>query len=215
MSKRLVIFILGLLVLAMVSTAHARLYRWEDENGKVHYGDRIPPQYSNKGGQELNERGLRLKEIEKPRDPKEVEAEKRAKLLAEEKARREKLQAAQDKKLLRTYGSLEQLEILRNDRVSALNSIIGLAEEKSGDIQKRLLQAKEESNKWRNEGKLPPENMLKKEQQLEQDLTDNNAYLERKKKEMFDLAAKFDKELERFRALIKRKEEQKRLQTGQ
>lgn len=33
------------LVLALAGVAHAELFKWVDENGKTHYGDRVPERY--------------------------------------------------------------------------------------------------------------------------------------------------------------------------
>lgn len=37
-----------LLMLCFVTVAQAQYYRWVDENGKVHYGDRAPPEVAGK-----------------------------------------------------------------------------------------------------------------------------------------------------------------------
>ena len=34
--------ILALIVVALLGTAHAQVYKWTDPSGKVHYGDRPP-----------------------------------------------------------------------------------------------------------------------------------------------------------------------------
>ena len=55
-----------LLVLAAVALPSAgsaqqhqqRLYRWKDENGVVHYGDKIPPEYANRDRDVLNRQGV-------------------------------------------------------------------------------------------------------------------------------------------------------------
>ena len=51
-----------------------QLFRWVDENGKVHYGDRIPPQYAEGRREKLNEQGVVVDVQERER----TEAERRA-----------------------------------------------------------------------------------------------------------------------------------------
>lgn len=58
------------------------VYRWTDENGEVHFGSTLPPEYSNKPYDILNEQGLlleRVDPIEALKKPeKEVEDEPEA-----------------------------------------------------------------------------------------------------------------------------------------
>src|SRR5690606_41769383 len=45
---------------ATSSAAAQKLYRWVDENGVVHYGDRIPPQYVDRDRDVLNDSGVTI-----------------------------------------------------------------------------------------------------------------------------------------------------------
>ena len=52
--------ILALACVAWASPADAqRVYRWVDENGVVHFGDAIPPEYSKERHEVLDSRGAR------------------------------------------------------------------------------------------------------------------------------------------------------------
>ncbi|MGW8367567.1 MAG: DUF4124 domain-containing protein, partial [Gammaproteobacteria bacterium] len=52
--RRRICIVAGLSLL--VSTGYAqKLYRWVDENGRVHYGDRIPPEASGQSRDLLND----------------------------------------------------------------------------------------------------------------------------------------------------------------
>ena len=55
----------GLLILMMatlfVASAQAGLYRWIDENGAVHYGDKVPAKYLKLEDDELNDQGTAVK----------------------------------------------------------------------------------------------------------------------------------------------------------
>ena len=49
---------LFVLLVGIVGTAQAKLYRWVDEDGKVHYSDKVPPQAIQGEHTRLNERGI-------------------------------------------------------------------------------------------------------------------------------------------------------------
>ena len=48
-----ILLVVAAIALPSINDAHAqgqtpKLYKWTDENGKIHYGDRIPPEYANR-----------------------------------------------------------------------------------------------------------------------------------------------------------------------
>ena len=47
-----------LLVLIFSTTAYGKLYKWVDEDGKVHYSDKMPPDQIKREHQELNQHGV-------------------------------------------------------------------------------------------------------------------------------------------------------------
>src|ERR1041384_908045 len=54
-------------------------YRWVDENGVVHYGDRLPPEYAKKESAILNKQGVEVRRNEAQRTAEQVaEDQKRA-----------------------------------------------------------------------------------------------------------------------------------------
>src|SRR5690348_7559111 len=48
------------------------VYRWVDEKGIVHYGDRIPPQYAQQDTTVLNRQGVVVDHVEAPKTPAEL-----------------------------------------------------------------------------------------------------------------------------------------------
>src|SRR5215470_4040274 len=87
----------------------AKLYRWTDDKGVVHYGDTVPPEYAKQDRNVLNSQGVNVgfeqgevtpeQRAEKERQAAEA---KRAQLQREETARR-------DKMLLETYISVSDI----------------------------------------------------------------------------------------------------------
>src|SRR5688572_12769969 len=84
MSSRPLYRVLGLLIVLGMLVASAGFangnsgssksgvsYRWVDEKGVVHYGDRIPPQYANKERAVLNSQGVQVGHIEAQRTPEQ------------------------------------------------------------------------------------------------------------------------------------------------
>jgi len=83
-----------LLAAAALSTSVVsaqRLYRWVDENGNVHFGDRIPPEYADRDRSVLNSQGIAIDREEGAITDEELEAIERQRAVeaAERDARAE------------------------------------------------------------------------------------------------------------------------------
>lgn len=107
------------LLAAAICCAHAaesnskKVYKWVDEHGITHYGDRIPPEYASQEQHVVNSLGIETARIEAQKTPEQLAAEEQKKLEAEQAARR-------DKNLLNTYGSVAEIEHLRDQRLALL-----------------------------------------------------------------------------------------------
>ncbi len=100
---RYFIFLPALLI---ASTAVAeRMFKWTDNEGQVHYGSRVPPEYAKVERKVINEQGRTVKVYEAAKTPEEKAAAKKAADLASRKKALAKKQATHDHSLLATYAS--------------------------------------------------------------------------------------------------------------
>ena len=101
----------------MAATAANRTvtYRWVDDQGVVHYGDHVPPQYAQKEHTEINAQGVELKRLDAEKTPDEAAADSRK----QEEILRQK---QRDSFLLTTYTSVHDIEALRDERVLQLKA---------------------------------------------------------------------------------------------
>ncbi len=88
-------------------------YRWVDEQGVVHYGDNIPPQYASQERTVLNSDGVEVRHVEAQKSPEQA--------AAAEHARADLLKQRQhDSFLVATYTSVKDIESLRDLRLEQL-----------------------------------------------------------------------------------------------
>jgi len=112
-------FLCAALLAAAAPCMHAaetnarKLYKWVDEQGVTHYGDHIPPEYASQEQHVVNSMGVETARIDAQKTPEQLAAEEQKKLEAEQAARR-------DKNLLNTYGSVAEIEHLRDQRLALL-----------------------------------------------------------------------------------------------
>ncbi|UXY15773.1 DUF4124 domain-containing protein [Chitiniphilus purpureus] len=106
----------GALALMVSVVAEGRLYRWTDENGQVHYGDKPPLSQPRKGVSELGSSGAVRK------SPETLTEEER--LLQEEEARQANEQRRRDRALLQSFSRPAEVDLLRDRQVEAIQAVI-------------------------------------------------------------------------------------------
>ncbi|MEJ1397702.1 MAG: DUF4124 domain-containing protein, partial [Candidatus Sedimenticola sp. (ex Thyasira tokunagai)] len=113
------------LLIACIGTADAgRLYRWVDDQGKVHYSDHVPTEHSRSARSQLDERGLEVKRTEAAKSAKEIAREKELKKLREEQQRLIERQRAKDQVLLRTFRTEDDILMARNGKLTSIDTMI-------------------------------------------------------------------------------------------
>lgn len=138
--------LLSLLAFALLpfSTSYAGLYKWTDENGKVHYGDRPPPVNDKYGHEVLNSRGSSIAAVEREQTDEERSEARRAALELAEETRNQNNLARIDRLLLSSFPSFNTLEAARADRLSTLDDSIAYLHSR-----KDVLNEKRETNSTR------------------------------------------------------------------
>ena len=194
--------ILALSVLAPCGAradSKAIAFRWVDEQGVVHYGDSIPPQYAEKAHQMLNSQGVVVGRAEAQKTPEE--------LAAEAKDEAETLKKQQhDNFLVATYTSVKDIETLRDQRLDQLQGQRVAAEQYVDNLQSRLLGLQGRAKHFRPYNIRPDARRLPDD--LAEDLvrtlnelrTQSNA-LSAKNEEVTAVKAQFDGDIERYRQL--------------
>ena len=183
-----------LLSLALATPALGKVYRWVDEDGNVHYGDRIPPEYAQQKRQELNERGIVVDETNRPPTEEELKAQ-REKLQAEEAAKRQRAeQERYDQFLLSTYATQDQLLLRRDEQLGILDGQIAAA-------KKSLSQSKETlaNLEQRAEGKDKiPDKLEGQLQHWQRQVAESSAALAKMEAKREKVAAEFERDLQRY-----------------
>jgi hypothetical protein len=106
-------------------------YKWVDEQGVVHYGDNIPPQYSQQDRTVLNKQGVAVAHVDAALTPEQAAAEARKK--AESLKQRQ-----HDSFLVSTYTSVDDIEALRDVRLDQLRGQRAAADAYVESLRSRL-----------------------------------------------------------------------------
>jgi hypothetical protein len=121
--------------LLAASPAVAGMYRWVDGNGRVHYGDTLPPTYQQSGAAEMNKQGNIIKRTQS-------EAERRAQAEREAEQKRiqdeQQKQAQLDRALTQTYTTEAEIDLARDRALENYKLMIRGAEIRAGAVDANL-----------------------------------------------------------------------------
>jgi hypothetical protein len=188
-----------LALFAFVSLAGAATYKWTDEEGKVHYSDKAPPE-APKGATVLDKQARPVKKIDAPLSAEQQKAkadeEERQKALA--KARDD--QARKDRALMASYTSENEIDLARNRAVSTLEVQITSAQAfiDSLDKQQKALAAKKQTYA----GQPLPVGLERESASVDAEISQQNILIRQKQEELEMVAAKYDTIKQRWREII-------------
>jgi hypothetical protein len=163
---------IGLTSVALPGAADAagKVYRWVDENGVVHFGDAIPPQYSKERHEILDGRGTRT-------------------TVHDDEVATTPERDNRDRALLASYGSVGEIEAVRDRRLSYLESQNSVAQERLSAL--RLRQEELAGNPA----------AINELATVEQRIEEYDGEITRRDAEIARIRAEFDADIQRFREL--------------
>src|ERR1700744_1464926 len=172
-------------------------YKWVDEQGVVHYGDSIPPQYAEKEHKLLNGQGVEIGHTDAQKTPEQlaIEAQEHDTIVKQQQ---------HDNFLLTTYTSVKDIESLRDVRLDQLQGQRTAAEQYVENLHSRLvaLQGRVKHFRPYNAGsgarRMPDDLAEDLVHTLNEMRTQSNA-LSAKNQEVVAMREQFDLDITRYR----------------
>lgn len=198
-----VLAVLSCLVLPMGAAAQqTATYRWVDDEGIIHYGDSIPPEYAEKPKQVLNEQGVAVEHLQGKKTAEELEAERVAEMLRQ----KQELQRRADMALLATYVNVSEIEMHRDRRVELFQAQARVTELYLRNLRKRLDKLKAEAGRYKpyssdpNAASVDP-GLIEEIGETEGAIARHEGNLQKYQSEEQKIKERFDIDINRFMAL--------------
>jgi hypothetical protein len=185
----------------LAAPVQAKLYKWTDEKGEVHYGDSIPAQYLKKQHDELNQQGQTVKQISAEETPEQRAEKRRLAKIEKEKAKLEAEKQRRDRVLLDTYTTERDLVAARDARFEAVDSQIQLSESIISDSKKKLASSQKLADSLKKQGKPIPETLTAKIEREQGQIATQEDVKQSRVKQRKEIADQFNGYIERFRVL--------------
>jgi hypothetical protein len=193
-----IIYLIIMPVLFMASTAHAEFYRWVDDNGTIHYSDSLPPTEAQREQNLLNETGRVVKTIPAPKTLGELEEDKRlAKLEAEKKQKIEQAEL-RDRVLLAMYLTVEDIELVRDERIETVESAIKITQRRKRKFTKKLEELNSSEQRFNANGQSAPPWLTKSRKHYQEQLENVEDILAIKEKEKLVIKKRFAGDINRY-----------------
>ncbi len=174
-------------------------YRWVDDQGVVHYGDTVPPQYAAKDREIINPQGVPVGHLDAQKTPEQ--------LAADERQRAEMIKQKQhDTFLVTTYTSVKDIEALRDARLDQLKTQQSAGQQYVESLRSRLTALEARAMNFRpysdsaNARRMPDdlaENLVRTVNELQVQA----GALAARASEEADVRAQFDADIARYREL--------------
>ena len=187
--------------LASTPAAAGRLYRWVDDEGRVHYSDRIPSDQVDKERELLNKRGIQVKKIGAAKTREQIEREQELKRLRAAQQRLIEQQRAKDRVLLRTFRSGDDILMTRDGKLSSVDTSIQITRSNIQQLKLRLADMQKSAADLERQGKTISPAFLRDIASTRQQLKENYAAIIRKEQDKEAIRKKYAADLARFNEL--------------
>lgn len=196
----------ALLLILLSGLAQAATYRWVDADGKVHYGDVMPPKQSGLGHQELDRQGRVVKDLprtlltpeERRRRVEEAEAN-------EEQLQRVEAQQRRDRALLSTYANTGEIDLARDRALVLENLNLSGLQSRMDTSAAKLAFANSQLARYRNARATEPANFLQMREEALAELAQTSEAIRQREKSINDLKQRFEADKARFLELLELK----------
>jgi hypothetical protein len=182
--------------------AEAQSYRCVGKDGKKYYGQAIPPECLGQPVEELNKQGMVVKRFDAAASA--AEREKKA-ADEEERKKREavsKEEGRRNRALLATYTSEKDIDSARARALKDNEAAVADIERRIGGLRKRQDEQKKELEFFQGKNK-PPAKLEQDIKNTEFDIQTQQDLLDKKKKEVQQINAKYDDDKRRYNELTK------------
>ena len=201
MNKKLLNLIIFFMLCEMILANHvsARMKCWTNSEGIKECGDKIPPEYTQQGYQEISKGGIILEEKERIKTKEELEkAKKEAAIIAREKEE-ERNKKNYNKMLLETFTSIKEIEIARDQKIEAVESTIKITQKRIIKLQYLL---DDELNENTVNKQIDGENKkFNNAESLKEQIFDNKKFIKNKIDEQGKIKKTYLEYISRFKKL--------------
>jgi hypothetical protein len=202
-TKQIVFLTVTLAAVLALSTHENRAgtFRWIDDTGMIHYTDQVPPEESKRPHAKLNSDAQTVELVEGEKTQEELEQIKRLKQLRIDQQRILSQQKDSDLSLLRTYRSMEEMQMALQNKINTIESTIKITDSNRQHQEENLRLQVKRAAEVEISGQPVPKNLRDNIESTRRQIAtyqDKISILENSKEEIIKA---FSKDFDRFKTL--------------
>lgn len=174
-------------------------YRWVDKNGKVHYSDKVTPEYAGYQREQINNQGVTVKTIERAKTREELVLEHELKKLREQQKKLIEQQQARDRLLLYTF---EDVTNSLGDKLSIIDSKLKIIKNSIEQLETQLREQRKSAAQWEKNGRAVPQTVVFKIKDIEGQISSYRAAIEEHSRKRELLQKKYAEDTQRYKKLV-------------
>ena len=176
-----------------------KVYEWVDAQGITHYGDQIPPEYAAQEHRIISPDGVELEHTDAQKTPEQMAEEDQKKLDASQRAIR-------DRNLLNSYISVQEIEHLRDQRLTLVTDQIKVTGQFLDTLNKKMTGLRTASARFKpysQDPKAPPmtDQLAEDLVRVGSDIITQEENLREKRSEVATMSRQFESDIARFKEL--------------
>ena len=202
MRKTIICCALALLGPLAAGAEDAKVFRWVDANGNIHFSDSIPPEFAEFPKEVLNERGVIVGNLA----GKQTEAQKESERIATKRRVAQELQQRADQALLATYLTVEEILLHRDRRIELFQAQSRVTELYLSNLETRLVTLRSDASKYQPYSDDPdapmiPEALAKDLHRTKDTIVRHKRNLKKFETDEQHIIERFDGDISRFKIL--------------
>lgn len=191
------------LILLLPVTQASAIKCWKNDQDIKECGFTVPREYANREIQILNQQGQVIRTIPRARTPQEKIHDAELAKIEKEKQHKIAERRRQDRILLNTFTTENDILISRDKKLEQLDGLITITLGNNITVEKNLRALTSRAANYERNSNPVPEKLIKNINTLKQKIDNNLAYIETQKKDKKEINKKFAKDIKRFRELKK------------
>ncbi|GMR07235.1 MAG: hypothetical protein BMS9Abin26_0237 [Gammaproteobacteria bacterium] len=174
---------------------------WTNNEGVRECGNVVPPEFAQKGHEEISSGGIVTNRVERAKTREELDA-----LAKEKSAERQKLRAAEerqknDRVLLDTFSNIDEIIMTRDGKINLLNNEIKITRGNIGKLQANLKGLRKNAANNERNGRKVSEKQLDAIKTTKAQIRKYQAFVDKKTREREEMKADYKAKISRFNEL--------------
>ena len=189
------------LALLPLQAQSGRLYKWVDDQGNIHYGDKVPPQYSKQERKVLNDQGVQVDTLEAAKTPEQIAEERRLEQIRRAQERQKAKQRSHDRMLLSTFTTEDDMIMARDGKIAAIDSVIRITRDRIDKLRKTIEEDTRRAANLERAGRTVPKDLHDRIAESRARIERYENFIASKQTEQEAIRRQFEADIRRFREL--------------